>query len=40
MLVGGEYRLQTKESAEWEATGTRRLRILGDEARIASDRND
>ena len=39
MLVGGEYRLQTKESAEWEKDyRIRRSRILGDETRIASDR--
>ena len=39
MLVDGEYRLQTQESAEWEKDfRTRRSRILGDDARIASDR--
>ncbi len=39
MLVGGEYRLQTKESAEWEKDyRIRRSRILSDDTRIASDR--
>ena len=39
MLVGGEYRLQTKESAEWEKDYRgRRSRILADDARLASDR--
>ncbi|MBX7236823.1 MAG: BREX system P-loop protein BrxC [Caldilineales bacterium] len=39
MLVGGEYRLQTKESAEWEKDyRMRRARILGDDTRIATDR--
>ena len=39
MLVGGEYRLQTKESAEWEKDyRIRRSRILNDDTRIASDR--
>ena len=39
MLVGGEYRLQTKESAEWEKDyRARRARILGDDTRIATDR--
>lgn len=39
MLVGGEYRLQTKESAEWEKDyRARRARILGDDTRIAADR--
>ncbi len=39
MVIGGEFRLQTKESAEWERDfRTRRARILGDDARIASDR--
>lgn len=39
MLVGGEYRLQTKESAEWEKDyRMRRARILSDDTRIASDR--
>ena len=39
MLVGEEYRLQTRESAEWEADFRGRLaRIQADETRIASDR--
>jgi len=39
MLVGGEYRLQTKQSAEWEKDyRLRRSRILGDDTRIATDR--
>ncbi len=39
MLVGDEYRLQTRESAEWEADYRNRYaRILADESRIASDR--
>lgn len=39
MAVGGEYRLQTKESAEWEKDyRIRRSRILGDDTRIATDR--
>lgn len=39
MVVGGEYRLQTKESAEWEREyRSRRARILADDTRIASDR--
>ncbi len=39
MRVGNEYRLQTRESAEWEADFRRRFaRIRADDARIASDR--
>lgn len=39
MLVGGEYRLQTRESAEWEKDyRMRRSRIFGDDTRIATDR--
>ena len=39
MLVGQEYRLQTRESAAWEQDYKGRFaRILGDDARIASDR--
>ncbi len=39
MLVGGEYRLQTRESAEWEKDYCgRRSRIQADDARLASDR--
>lgn len=39
MLVGDEYRLQTRESAEWETDyQARRARIFADDSRIASDR--
>ena len=39
MLVGEEYRLQTRESAEWETDfKNRRARIKADDSRIASDR--
>lgn len=39
MLVSDEYRLQTRESTEWERDyATRRARILADDSRIASDR--
>lgn len=39
MLVDGEYRLQTRESAEWEADYRARFaRIQADDARIAGDR--
>jgi hypothetical protein len=39
MLVGDEYRLQTRESAEWEADFRGRFaRIQADDGRIASDR--
>jgi len=39
MLVHGEYRLQTRESAEWETDYRVRLaKISNDDARIASDR--
>ena len=39
MLVGEEYRLQTRESAEWETDfQRRRARIKADDSRIASDR--
>src|SRR6266567_2225477 len=38
MQVGDEYRLQTRESAEWETDyQRRRARIKADESRIASD---
>lgn len=41
MLVGEEYRLQTRESAEWEAEFRRRnAQIRADDARIAGDRAD
>src|SRR6266568_1771550 len=39
MQVGDEYRLQTRESAEWETDfQRRRSRIRADDSRIASDR--
>lgn len=39
MQVGEEYRLQTRESAEWEGEyQRRRARIRADDSRIASDR--
>ena len=39
MLIGDEYRLQTRESAEWEGDYRRRLaRFMTDDTRIASDR--
>jgi len=39
MQVGEEYRLQTRESAEWEADfRNRRARIHADDSRLASDR--
>ena len=39
--IGQEYRLQTAESAEWEADFRKRLAsIRADEARIASERSD
>jgi hypothetical protein len=39
MQVGDEYRLQTRESAEWETDyQRRRTRIRADDSRIASDR--
>jgi hypothetical protein len=39
MQVGEEYRLQTRESAEWETDFQhRRIRIGADDSRIASDR--
>lgn len=39
MLVDDEYRLQTRESAEWEADFRGRLaRIQADDSRVASDR--
>ena len=39
MQVGDEYRLQTRESAEWETDfQRRRIRIRADDSRIASDR--
>jgi len=39
MLVGDEYRLQTRESAEWEGDyRKRRAHIRADDSRIASDR--
>ncbi len=39
ILVDGEYRLQTPESIEWDADYRNRLsRILGDEVRVASER--
>lgn len=39
MLVNGEYRLQTRESAEWETEYRARLaKIGGDDARLANDR--
>ena len=41
MLVGEEYRLQTRESAEWEADYRKRYsQIKADDSRIASDRAD
>ncbi len=40
MFVDGEYRLQTREGAEWTAAyGGARARIFGDDARIAGDRS-
>lgn len=40
MLVDDEYRLQTRESAEWEQDYRKRnTQILNDETRIASDRS-
>jgi hypothetical protein len=40
MLVGDEYRLQTRESAEWETDYRARFaRIVADDARIANDRS-
>ncbi|NLF02862.1 MAG: BREX system P-loop protein BrxC [Anaerolineales bacterium] len=40
MLVGGEYRLQTRESAEWQqAWNTAYQHIRNDDARLASDRS-
>lgn len=39
MLVGDEYRLQTRESAEWEGDYRKRCAHIGaDDSRIASDR--
>lgn len=39
MLVGDEYRLQTRESAEWEADFRKRFqRIQADDTRLSSDR--
>jgi hypothetical protein len=39
MLVGDEYRLQTRESAEWETDyRARHARIFADDSRIGSDR--
>ena len=39
MLVGEEYRLQTREGAEWDGDYHRReSRLMADDARIASDR--
>jgi hypothetical protein len=39
MLVGDEYRLQTRESAEWEGDYRKRYaRIRADDSRVASDR--
>ena len=39
MLVGDEYRLQTRESAEWEGDFRKRhTRLLADDTRLASDR--
>lgn len=39
MLVEGEYRLQTRESAEWEKDYRKRYaRVAADDSRIASDR--
>jgi hypothetical protein len=41
MAVGDEYRLQTRESAAWEAEYRNRLsRILNDETALASERTD
>lgn len=41
MQVGDEYRLQTKESAEWEADFRRRAaQIRSDDSRVASDRSE
>jgi hypothetical protein len=40
MSLDGEYRLQTREGAEWTgAYQSARARIIGDDARIASDRS-
>ncbi len=40
MAVDGEYRLQTREGAEWEAEfRARAARIAADESRVASDRH-
>jgi hypothetical protein len=40
MLVEGEYRLQTREGAEWTAAYQgARARLIGDDARMASDRS-
>ena len=40
MSVDGEYRLQTREGAEWTAAyQSARARIFGDDARISSDRS-
>lgn len=40
MLIGGEYRIQTREGAEWTgAYQSARARIFGDDARIAGDRS-
>lgn len=40
MLINDEYRLQTRESAEWEADFRKRYaRILADDPRIAADRD-
>ncbi|MFN8475032.1 MAG: BREX system P-loop protein BrxC [Anaerolineae bacterium] len=39
LMPGGEYRLQTRESQEWEADYRRRLtRLQNDDSRIAGDR--
>ena len=39
IIVGDEYRLQTRESAEWDADYRRRVsRILADDVRLASER--
>lgn len=40
MQVEGEYRLQTREGAEWTAAyGSSYARIFGDDARVANDRS-
>lgn len=40
MLIGGEYRIQTREGAEWTgAYQSAKARILGDDARIATERS-